>query len=207
MERKEKDEENSGNFVSSPPHFPLLQFSPVFWDVTIRFAPSPTDNIHVGDARTALFNYLFARYKGGKLLLRIEDTDLERSSRESEEVVLRDLAWLGLDWDEGSGIPHAFLCPCFFDFAPDRSKLSKRHGVTSVGQFRDMGYLPQAMVNYLALLGWGDGTENEIFTIDQLGSDSYKGSGAPTMFQAMRHLVGSLANSYAGYSVKVPLTV
>ncbi|KAE8735679.1 hypothetical protein F3Y22_tig00000340pilonHSYRG01223 [Hibiscus syriacus] len=72
---------------------------------------------------------------------------------------------------------------------------------------RDMGYLPQAMVNYLALLGWGDGTENEFFTIDQLGSYSYQGSGAPTMFQAMRHLVGSLANSYAGDSVKVPLTV
>ncbi|PKI79232.1 hypothetical protein CRG98_000352 [Punica granatum] len=52
--------------------------------------------------------------------------------------------------------------------APDRSKLSKRHGATSVGQFREMGYLPQAMVNYLALLGWGDGTENEFFTLDQL---------------------------------------
>uniref|UniRef100_A0A1D1YJK1 Glutamate--tRNA ligase, chloroplastic/mitochondrial n=1 Tax=Anthurium amnicola TaxID=1678845 RepID=A0A1D1YJK1_9ARAE len=52
--------------------------------------------------------------------------------------------------------------------APDRSKLSKRHGATSVGQFREMGYLPQAMVNYLALLGWGDGTENEFFAIEQL---------------------------------------
>uniref|UniRef100_A0A803NI62 Glutamyl/glutaminyl-tRNA synthetase class Ib catalytic domain-containing protein n=1 Tax=Cannabis sativa TaxID=3483 RepID=A0A803NI62_CANSA len=52
--------------------------------------------------------------------------------------------------------------------APDRSKLSKRHGATSVGQFREMGYLPQGMVNYLALLGWGDGTENEFFTLEQL---------------------------------------
>ncbi|KAL0365769.1 UNVERIFIED_CONTAM: Glutamate--tRNA ligase, chloroplastic/mitochondrial [Sesamum angustifolium] len=52
--------------------------------------------------------------------------------------------------------------------APDRSKLSKRHGATSVGQFKEMGFLPQAMVNYLALLGWGDGTENEFFTLDQL---------------------------------------
>ncbi|KAE8735680.1 Detected protein of unknown function [Hibiscus syriacus] len=65
--------------------------------VRVRFAPSLTDNMHVDGARTALFNYLFARSKGGKLLLRIEDTDLERSSRESEEIVLRDLAWLGLD--------------------------------------------------------------------------------------------------------------
>lgn len=52
--------------------------------------------------------------------------------------------------------------------APDRSKLSKRHGATSVGQFQEMGYQPEAMVNYLALLGWGDGTENEFFTLDQL---------------------------------------
>lgn len=52
--------------------------------------------------------------------------------------------------------------------APDRSKLSKRHGATSVGQYREMGYLPEAMNNYLALLGWGDGTENEFFTLDKL---------------------------------------
>ena len=101
--------------------------------VRVRFAPSPTGNLHVGGARTALFNYLFARSgfflllsflvvcefgrlgfvcdfwefwcvvrsKGGKFVLRIEDTDLERSTKESEEAVLRDLSWLGLDWDEG----------------------------------------------------------------------------------------------------------
>ncbi|PON75207.1 Glutamate-tRNA ligase, bacterial/mitochondrial [Parasponia andersonii] len=69
--------------------------------VRVRFAPSPTGNLHVGGARTALFNYLFARAKGGKFVLRIEDTDLERSTKESEEAVLRDLSWLGLDWDEG----------------------------------------------------------------------------------------------------------
>ncbi|KAF3659010.1 Glutamate--tRNA ligase, chloroplastic/mitochondrial [Capsicum annuum] len=295
-------------------------------DVRVRFAPSPTGNLHVGGARTALFNYLYARSKGGKFILRIEDTDLERSTRESEEAVLRDLSWLGLDWDEGPGVGgnygpyrqsernalykqfaekllqsgHVYRCFCSaeelekmkeiaklkqlppvytgrwasateeevleelakgtqytyrfrvpkegslkiddlirgevswnFDtlgdfvimrsngqpvynfcvtvddatmaishviraeehlpntlrqaliykalgfsmphfahvsliLAPDRSKLSKRHGATSVGQFRDMGYLPQAMVNYLALLGWGDGTENEFFTLEQL---------------------------------------
>ncbi|KHN30858.1 glutamate--tRNA ligase, chloroplastic/mitochondrial-like [Glycine soja] len=293
--------------------------------VRVRFAPSPTGNLHVGGARTALFNYLFARSKGGKFVLRIEDTDLERSSRESEEAMLKDLSWLGLDWDEGPGVGgdygpyrqsernslykqyaenlhqsgHVYRCFCsneelekmkevaklkqlppvytgkwasatneeveeelekgtpytyrfrvpkgslkindqirgevswnldtlgdfvimrsngqpVYNFcvtvddatmaishviraeehlpntlrqaliykalgfpmpyfahvslilAPDRSKLSKRHGATSVGQFREMGYLPEAMVNYLALLGWGDGTENEFFTLDQL---------------------------------------
>ncbi|KAG7978512.1 hypothetical protein I3843_05G086400 [Carya illinoinensis] len=294
--------------------------------VRVRFAPSPTGNLHVGGARTALFNYLFARSKGGKFVLRIEDTDLERSTKESEEAVLRDLSWLGLDWDEGPGFggdygpyrqsernslykqfaekllesgqvyrcfcsneelekmkeiaklkhlppvytgkwasatdgevqeelakgtpytyrfrvpkegslkindlirgevswnldtlgdfvimrsngqpvynfcvtvddatmaishviraeehlpntlrqaliykalgfPMPFFAHVSLILAPDRSKLSKRHGATSVGQFREMGYLPQAMVNYLALLGWGDGTENEFFTLEQL---------------------------------------
>lgn len=294
--------------------------------VRVRFAPSPTGNLHVGGARTALFNYLFARSKGGKFVLRIEDTDLERSTKESEEAMLHDLSWLGLDWDEGPGVGgdygpyrqsernslykqyadkllesgHVYRCFCsneelekmkeiaklkqlppvytgkwatasdaevqeelekgtpytyrfrvpkdgslkindlirgevnwnldtlgdfvimrsngqpVYNFcvtvddatmaishviraeehlpntlrqaliykalgfsmpyfahvslilAPDRSKLSKRHGATSVGQFREMGYLPQAMVNYLALLGWGDGTENEFFTLEQL---------------------------------------
>ncbi|KAL2332618.1 hypothetical protein Fmac_013831 [Flemingia macrophylla] len=293
--------------------------------VRVRFAPSPTGNLHVGGARTALFNYLFARSKGGKFVLRIEDTDLERSTRESEEAMLKDLSWLGLYWDEGPGVGgdygpyrqsernslykqyaenlhqsgHVYRCFCsneelekmkedakqkqlppmytgkwasatkseveeelskgtpytyrfrvpkgslkindlirgevswnldtlgdfvimrsngqpVYNFcvtvddatmaishviraeehlpntlrqaliykalgfpmpyfahvslilAPDRSKLSKRHGATSVGQFREMGYLPVAMVNYLALLGWGDGTENEFFTLDQL---------------------------------------
>lgn len=94
--------------------------------VRVRFAPSPTGNLHVGGARTALFNYLFARFvllfvlfrpgmslgfkclccwfrsNGGKFVLRIEDTDLERSTKESEEAVLQDLSWLGLDWDEGT---------------------------------------------------------------------------------------------------------
>ncbi|KAJ4713195.1 Glutamate--tRNA ligase [Melia azedarach] len=275
-------------------------------EVRVRFAPSPTGNLHVGGARTALFNYLFARSKGGKFVLRIEDTDLERSTRESEDAVLQDLSWLGLDWDEGPGVGgdygpyrqsernslykqyadkllesgHVYRCFCtneelekmkeiaklkqatsslqwkvghcnrcrsarrvgkgnplhvswnldtlgdfvimrsngqpVYNFcvtvddatmaishviraeehlpntlrqaliykalgfsmpyfahvslilAPDRSKLSKRHGATSVGQFREMGYLPQAMVNYLALLGWGDGTENELFTLEEL---------------------------------------
>jgi glutamyl-tRNA synthetase len=67
----------------------------------VRFAPSPTGYLHVGGARTALFNWLFARHHGGTLILRIEDTDLERSTPEMVEGILQGMRWLGLDWDEG----------------------------------------------------------------------------------------------------------
>ena len=69
--------------------------------IRVRFAPSPTGQLHVGNARTALFNWLLARGQGGTFILRIEDTDTQRSTRESEAGMLRDLRWLGLDWDEG----------------------------------------------------------------------------------------------------------
>ena len=67
----------------------------------VRFAPSPTGQLHVGNARTALFNWLLARRTGGTFVLRIEDTDFERSTRESEAAIIDDLRWLGLAWDEG----------------------------------------------------------------------------------------------------------
>ena len=67
----------------------------------VRFAPSPTGSLHVGGARTALFNWLIARHVGGTFVLRLEDTDRERSTPESEAEILRCLRWLGLDWDEG----------------------------------------------------------------------------------------------------------
>ena len=70
----------------------------------VRFAPSPTGQLHVGNARTALFNWLLARGHDGTLILRIEDTDAERSTKESEESILEDLRWLGLDWDEGPDV-------------------------------------------------------------------------------------------------------
>src|SRR5256712_5052389 len=75
----------------------------------VRFAPSPTGYLHVGGARTALFNWLFARRLGGVFVLRIEDTDVERSSEEMVDGILDGLRWLGLDWDEGPKIggPHA----------------------------------------------------------------------------------------------------
>src|SRR5512142_313807 len=74
----------------------------------VRFAPSPTGHLHVGNARTALFNWLMAKGAGGTFILRIEDTDIERSTRESEASVLEDLRWLGLHWDEGPDVggPH-----------------------------------------------------------------------------------------------------
>jgi nondiscriminating glutamyl-tRNA synthetase len=77
--------------------------------VRVRFAPSPTGHLHVGGARTAIFNWLFARRHGGTFIIRVEDTDQARSTRESEEMVLDDLRWLGLAWDEGpdTGGPHA----------------------------------------------------------------------------------------------------
>jgi len=70
----------------------------------LRFAPSPTGYLHIGGVRTALFNWLWARKTGGSFILRIEDTDVERSTLENEEVILRDMRWLGLHWDEGPGV-------------------------------------------------------------------------------------------------------
>ena len=278
--------------------------------IITRFPPSPTGYLHVGGARTALFNWLYARHMQGKFVLRIEDTDAARSSQASVDAIFEALEWLGIDWDEGpffqsqrlsiyqahieklldSG--HAYYCTCSperlesmrtkamasggkpkydgtcrdlgleksenavvrfkaplsgttvledvvkgsivfqndelddfiiarSDGAPtynfvvvvddltmqintiirgddhvmntpkqillyqalgaqlpafahvpmvlgkDRSRLSKRHGATSVTAYRDMGYLPEAFVNYLVRLGWSHG-DQEYFTRDEL---------------------------------------
>ena len=291
----------------------------------VRFAPSPTGYLHIGGARTALFNWLFARRHAGSFVLRIEDTDVERSSWEMVEGILQGLRWLGLDWDEGPEIggahgPYfqserldryramanrlatdglAYYCYCspellqskrdeaerqgqvwtydrtcarldpaqvaeleatgaprairfrvpegstrFLDLVhgpiefvgahiedfvilrsdehptyhlsvvaddidmaithvvrgddhisntpkqvllyrafdapipqfahvplilgPDKRRLSKRHGATSVMEYEHQGYLPEAMVNFLALLGWSPGTDQELFTREEL---------------------------------------
>lgn len=295
--------------------------------VRVRFAPSPTGLLHVGNARTALYNWLFARHHGGTFVLRIEDTDADRSETRFENQLIEDLHWLGLAWEEGprSGGPHApyrqserldiyrahtdkllaegkaYRCFCtqeeleaerllatkehrpqvysghcralsrdeskqkaaaglpfavrlqipdrplrFTDIVrgevefqsetvsdpvlvrsgdgmpvynyvvtiddalmeithvirgddhisntpkqvaiyeafgwkvpqfahlstilgADRERLSKRHGATSIASFREMGYLPEALVNYLALLGWGaEGGTRETFTPEEL---------------------------------------
>lgn len=294
--------------------------------VRVRFAPSPTGPFHIGGARSALFNWLFARHYGGKFIVRVEDTDLERSTRESEENILAALKWLGMDWDEGIKVggpngPYrqterldiyrqyidqllqngsAYRCYCTeeelakererllskgemprylgrcrnlspedcsrmiadgrvpvirfrvpennvvqikdlvrgdvsfdcsgigdfiilksdgiptYNFAvvvddhlmsishviraeehlpntprqvlvyealgwtppefahvslilgKDRTKMSKRHGATAVEQYQAKGYLPEALDNFLALLGWSPGGEEEILTIEQL---------------------------------------
>ncbi len=95
----------------------------------VRFAPSPTGYLHVGGARTALFNYLFARRHGGTFVLRIEDTDLERSSAEMVGGILEGLRWLGLEWDEGPevGGPHG---PYFQTERLDRHKAAADRLVT-----------------------------------------------------------------------------
>ena len=292
----------------------------------LRFAPSPTGQLHVGNARTALFNWLLAHHHGGTFILRIEDTDVERSTRESEQAILEDLRWLGLDWGEGveaggsrgpyrqserrdlyrrhaaelieSGRAYSCFCspekleadrqaalragrpPMYpgtcrripsadarrrvaagepavirlrvpesrevafhdlvrgrvrfdtevigdpvlvrsdgmpaYNFAvvvddalmeishvirgedhisntprqlllyeafgwtppafahvslvmgPDHSPLSKRHGATSVKEFRERGYLPEALANYLALLGWSPGEGEELLPLEEL---------------------------------------
>ena len=72
--------------------------------VRVRFAPSPTGYLHIGNARTALFNYLFARKNNGIFILRIEDTDKERSKKEYEEGIIEDLKWIGIEWDEGPDV-------------------------------------------------------------------------------------------------------
>ena len=242
--------------------------------IVVRIPPSPTGNLHIGTARTALFNYLFAKKSGGKILLRSEDTDRERSKKEFEDNITEALKWLGIEYDEfyrqsergevykkylekmiaggrayeaednvirfknpntkikfedvvrgeiefdtsdledfviakslneplyhlavvvddyESGVTHIIRGedhisntprqiliqeaigasrPIYAHvpliLAPDRSKLSKRHGATAVTDYRNKGYLPEAMINYLALLGWNPGTEQEIFTMQEL---------------------------------------
>ena len=69
--------------------------------IRVRYAPSPTGHLHIGNARTALFNYLYARSTGGDFIIRIEDTDKKRNIADGEKSQLKYLAWLGMDWDEG----------------------------------------------------------------------------------------------------------
>ena len=133
----------------------------------VRFAPSPTGYLHVGGARTALFNWLFARRHGGTFILRIEDTDTERSSDEMVSGILESMRWLGLEWDEGPGIggPHApyfqtqrfarhqavarqllaggfaYKCYCTPDRLKDKREAAERAG----GGWKYDRYLPESL--------------------------------------------------------------
>ncbi|OGD66912.1 glutamate--tRNA ligase [Candidatus Campbellbacteria bacterium RIFOXYC2_FULL_35_25] len=258
--------------------------SQILKKIITRLPPSPTGNLHVGTARTALFNYIFAKQNKGEMLFRLEDTDKARSKVEFEEDILAGLGWLGIDFDqskmfrqsergdiykkylekliadelayfskekvekegdrdevirfknsnkkitfrdtvrgdiefdttelgdfviaksleeplyhltvvvddfetgvtnvirgddhisntprqiliqEAMGAPQPIYTHLPLILAPDRSKLSKRHGAVSLIEYKNQGYLPEAMVNYLMLLGWNPGTDQEIFSMSE----------------------------------------
>jgi glutamyl-tRNA synthetase len=136
-------------------------------EVRVRYAPSPTGLLHVGGVRTALFNWLFARKNGGTFVLRIEDTDLARSTEESVDQLKRSLRWIGLDWDEGPGVggPHPpyrqterfdlyreaakrllDAGAAYYDFATpeelaelrERARAEKRQPIYTGGEYREM---------------------------------------------------------------------
>ncbi len=240
--------------------------------VKVRFAPSPTGYLHVGGARTCLFNWLYARNTGCKFILRIEDTDLERSKKEYLDEILESIKWLGMEWDEiyyqskrfeiyhqyaeklikegkayrkegavffkynfetieiddlirgkivfkelpkqeeviikSNNSPAYNFC-CVIDDAlmrvnrvirgedhisntpkqilmykglgfevpqfahlplilsPQGGRLSKRFGATSIREYRQMGYLSEAIINYLMLLGWSPGEDKEILSLSE----------------------------------------
>src|SRR5919199_4600449 len=135
--------------------------------IRVRYAPSPTGRLHVGGVRTALFNWLFARKNGGTFVLRIEDTDLERSTEESVEQLEGSMRWIGLDWDEGPevGGPHhpyrqterfdlyreaaqrlLDSGAAYYDFATaeelaelrERARAEKRQPIYTGGEYREM---------------------------------------------------------------------
>ncbi|MFC1807490.1 glutamate--tRNA ligase [Candidatus Omnitrophota bacterium] len=248
-------------------------------DTRVRFAPSPTGFLHIGSARTALFNWLYARAQSGKFIIRIEDTDKERSDEKYLDEILGSLKWLGLDWDEdiyyqskrldlykkkaeelvaqgkayyeetekGKAIrlkvikdevitffdvvrdkidinsstlddlvliksdgtaTYNFACvvddadmkishiirgddhiantpkqilvyraldvkPPKFVHIPlilgeDKSRMSKRHGATSIAEYKDRGYFSEALVNFLALMGWSPKDDREKLSIEQI---------------------------------------
>src|SRR5437764_2685313 len=102
-------------------------------EIRVRFAPSPTGYLHIGGARTALFNWLFVHHNGGKLVLRIEDTDSKRNTEEAAAAIYQGLEWLGINWDEG---PHVAgnLGPYF---KTQRTEIYKRY----LKKLKDAGHI------------------------------------------------------------------
>src|SRR5205823_454818 len=159
-------------------------------EVRVRFAPSPTGYLHIGGARTALFNWLFARHHDGKFILRIEDTDRTRNTEEAAAAIYEGLRWLGLDWDEGPHVgggedhrsntpkhielyralgatpPHFAHIPLILN--RDGSKMSKRDEGARVATYIEQGYVPEAVRNYLCLLGWSPKDNREKIDIDEV---------------------------------------
>src|SRR6266567_2290200 len=127
--------------------------------VRVRMAPSPTGFLHVGTARTFLFNWLFARREGGECLLRIENTDMNREV-EGAAKQINILRALGADIPLYAHMPDVA--------GEDGKKLSKRHGAQSLDEFRDMGYYAPALMNFLALLGWSYDDKTTIMSKDEL---------------------------------------
>lgn len=121
-------------------------------EVRVRFAPSPTGYLHVGGARTALFNWLYARHHGGKFVLRIEDTDKARNTQEAVQVILDGLRWLGLDWDEGPQAGGAYG-PYF---QSEREDIYLKH----FNQLKDAGHL------YEDQGAWRFRSQREVVTVD-----------------------------------------
>src|SRR3989441_18907 len=145
----------------------------------VRFAPSPTGYLHVGGARTALFNWLYARRTSGTFLLRIEDTDKQRSTDEHTQVILDGLKWLGLDWDEELTFqgPRLARHQEVADKLVAEGKAYLEEGVIRLrvppGEIAwddavHVGILPAALRNFLALLGWSPGGDQEIMTLDEM---------------------------------------
>ena len=151
--------------------------------VRTRFAPSPTGFLHMGSARTALFNWAFARRHGGRMILRIEDTDRERSTREFEQTLLDGLRWLGIDWDEGPlrqserrerydtamerllSTGHAYRCVCTPEQLAGRREKTLAAGRSWVydGRCRELDLGPDCGAHTVRLrlapterLGWND---------------------------------------------------
>src|SRR5207249_842055 len=147
--------------------------------VRVRFAPSPTGYLHVGGARTALFNWLYARHEGGQFLLRIEDTDKARSTDEHTQVSLDGLSWLGLDWDEElvfqgarmkrhQEIADRLLAEGKAYMDEGASRFRVRAGASAGGASRDMRPPPAAMRHFRARPGWSPGGDREIMTQDEM---------------------------------------
>src|SRR5438270_239919 len=149
--------------------------------VVARFAPSPTGFLHIGGARTAMFNWLYARGRGGKMLMRIEDTDRERSTQAAIDAILDGLKWLGITWDGDTvyqfacsqrhrevaeqllSAGHASRGPTMAARRPLHGraapKPSRRDGALGIEPYRAMGYLRSSLRNYLVRAGWRQGDE------------------------------------------------